>query len=298
MARPRRQVRGFTLVELLVVIGIIAVLISILLPALNRAREQARTVQCLSNLRQLGMAMQMYINEGKGRMPYYQSTDNTHADGTFWPGVWYSKKLGPAFSWNAYWIGIIANYKIDRNTWLCPDAFDTNPAHWMGAATLAWNGMTQTVGTAVRYDKSNTPNNSNQTGGYRYGSYGWNRHTGGNVPNSKHTDYFGVSVTQIPHSSDVPLFFDSVWIDAEPQNYSTSPTSGNAPMPPDLTGNADNGAKSPDMDHWRFLIARHGKAINVCFVDGSAATVPLNGVYQLTWGPGWTPYSFDNLPIQ
>src|SRR5688572_25160198 len=71
---------GFTLIELLVVVGIIAVLVALLLPALNRAREQATTVQCLSNLRQIMLGTQMYAQMNRDFIPPSQWGDS----GYYW----------------------------------------------------------------------------------------------------------------------------------------------------------------------------------------------------------------------
>lgn len=91
-AHRRAATGAFTLVELLVVIGIIALLISMLLPALNRARESARGVACQSNIRQILNGFVMYANEQGGYLPnnYQNNVDPSRPD---WYFPWYSREF-------------------------------------------------------------------------------------------------------------------------------------------------------------------------------------------------------------
>jgi prepilin-type N-terminal cleavage/methylation domain-containing protein/prepilin-type processing-associated H-X9-DG protein len=130
---------GFTLVELLVVIGIIAVLISMLLPALNRARDSARTVQCLSNLRQIGLGFQMYANQFHNSYPPY---------------VDYSGPMG-SNGYQAYWPAILWEQKmVDANLYACPSmgTISTYPDfRSLNNSTTDLNGLTSTAWLYVHY---------------------------------------------------------------------------------------------------------------------------------------------------
>ncbi|NLX06133.1 MAG: prepilin-type N-terminal cleavage/methylation domain-containing protein [Phycisphaerae bacterium] len=105
-----RRSRAFTLIELLVVVAIIAVLVSILLPALQSARDQAKTVMCTSNLKQMGIAFGMYADDNAGFLPL---TGNQH-DTTSWQYKLYEKYLVASDNPAAY-------YQLRApSVWLCP----------------------------------------------------------------------------------------------------------------------------------------------------------------------------------
>jgi prepilin-type N-terminal cleavage/methylation domain-containing protein/prepilin-type processing-associated H-X9-DG protein len=96
--RDHKTRSAFTLVELLVVIGIIALLIAILLPVLGRARESARVIKCVSNLRTLGTAAMQYSNDNKGYFLPSVIFKDSDADGQpvdFWPHLLVYKKYIP-----------------------------------------------------------------------------------------------------------------------------------------------------------------------------------------------------------
>jgi prepilin-type N-terminal cleavage/methylation domain-containing protein/prepilin-type processing-associated H-X9-DG protein len=116
----KRFLTGFTLIELLVVIAVIAILMAILLPALQRAREQAVEMACRANLRELGLAHAMYLDDYDGRYP----TARDAIAGTKWPPGyssgwcrWHDARypLGSEYGTGPFW-----SYVANKKAYLCP----------------------------------------------------------------------------------------------------------------------------------------------------------------------------------
>jgi prepilin-type processing-associated H-X9-DG protein len=138
-----RHAIAFTLVELLVVIGIITVLIAILLPALNKARRQANTVRCAAHLRQIGFAISMYVNENKGYLPVAQERDIHRPPpanpNVFWAnyGVFWFEFLSPYTGSRARWMDEIMLDRQNSVLWGCPE--------WQGVPDLKDGGVNPVV---------------------------------------------------------------------------------------------------------------------------------------------------------
>jgi prepilin-type N-terminal cleavage/methylation domain-containing protein/prepilin-type processing-associated H-X9-DG protein len=129
-----RRSNGFTLIELLVVIAIIAILAAMLFPVFARARESARKIQCLSNVKNIAMAAQMYLNDYE-RFPPYEHRREVISFAETYAGQPNNTSCNDpkATAMNPYlsWPVLLDEYVRNRDVWQCPSAKLEGGAHWV-----------------------------------------------------------------------------------------------------------------------------------------------------------------------
>ena len=178
-----RSRRGFTLIELLVVIAIIAMLMAILMPAIQRVKKQAQSVACMSRLKQWTLIFKFYTDE---------------YEGSFNPG-WDQATGGEAHLWpNA----LRPYYEDEWDMLLCPTATRVSENLTRGTFMATWRGLQTPNGDTVRFE-------------FSYGINNWtNAMTG---PRGDRPEEWFWKTTNVGGQSRIPVFGDSTWHDAWPR---------------------------------------------------------------------------------
>lgn len=201
----RRIHKAFTLVELLVVIAIIATLLSILIPSLQRARGLAKRITCLSNLRQLSVAAQMYTNNYNGFYPFAQETIKNSSG--YFLNCWdfMDAKLGsgkPGLLWQGDGIAKIQQCPVFKGS-----------ANWQGDRYTGYNYNVSYIGGSVaKFDNSVTPTASG----------------GGPLPPSsgnKEIVVLSSKVTEVKRPGGTAIFGDGQWSGGA-NKFMRSPSAG------------------------------------------------------------------------